>query len=317
MKKWLIALIIICLLLIACVYIFIPATLKISKISRINCSQNAADRFLLDESNWQKWWPGTKSRNLSTLPLNQAFLFNGYSYKIHQFFSDKIKILKTSGDDSINTVISISPINSNSIILQWYCELPASYNPFKRIFLFKKAVKIKRDMTDIFLQLQTFLEKPVNIYGFPIEEIISKDSTLIATRYLTNVYPVTAGIYDLIDTMRKYIVSQGAKETDPPMLRVTKSKDGMYQTMIAIPTNKILTSNGIFFFQRFVPYKTLIGTVRGGGVNTIEEAFRQMEIFIADHQRSSMSVPFQSLVTERNIEPDSLKWVTLVCQPVS
>ena len=171
-------------------------------------------------------------------------------------------------------------------------------------------------MASVLLSLQTFLEKNSNIYGCPIQEIISKDSALIATRYLTKAYPGNDEVYRLIDTMKKYIIKQGALETNYPMLRITKLNDSIYQTMIAIPTNKKLEGNGSFFLQLFVPWKTLTGSVKGGTYN-IDQAFKQMQLYVEDYQRTSMAVPFQLLVTDRRAEGDTLKWVTVICQPVS
>ncbi len=311
MKKWLIALIGICLLFIVCIYVFIPGTLIISKISTINSATNAANRFLLDSTKWHKWWPQQPS-----LHSNASFSYKGYSYRITELFTDKINVLTINGNDTIETSINILPLNDYTLALQWKGTLQTGLNPFERILQYRKGVNIKNNMTAIFLALRVFLEQTPNVYGFPIEEIISKDSTLIATKYLTRSYPGTKEIYGLIDTMKKYILQQGAFETDHPMLRVAKLNDSSYQTMIAIPTNKVVEGNGNFFFQRFVPYKTIVGTVKGG-VNTVEQAFKQMEIFIDDHRRTPMAVPFQLLITDRSIEADSLKWITVICQPVS
>lgn len=314
MKKWLIALVSFCLLLIASVYIFIPGIFIISTVTTITSAKNATNRFLLDKIKWHKWWPNQKSRYASDSV--SSFFYNDYSYHITELFTDKINVLTINGRDTIKTSINILPLNNFNVTLQWQGSVATSLNPLERILQYRKGTRIKKNMTSIFQTLQAFLEKNSNVYGFPIEEIISKDSTLIATKYVSISYPEVKEIYGLIDTMKKYIVKQGALETNHPMLRVSKINDSLYQTMLAIPTNKVLNGNGLFFFQRFVPYKTLTATVKGG-VNTIEQAFKQMEIFVDDHQRTSMAVPFQLLVSDRTIETDSLKWVTVICQPVS
>jgi hypothetical protein len=314
MKKWLIALVSFCLLLIGGVYIFIPGTLIISTIVTITSAKNATNRFLLDETRWHKWWPNQESRYASDSV--SSFFYNGYSYHITEIFTDKINVLTINGPDTLTTSINILPINNSNVTLQWQGSLATSLNPLEKILQYRKGTRIKKNMTSIFQTLQAFLEKNSNVYGFPIEEIISKDSTLIATKYVSKSYPEVKEIYGLIDTMKKYIVKQGAIQTNHPMLRVSIINDSIYQTLVAIPTNKVLNGNGLFFFQRFVPYKTLTGKVRGG-VRSIEMAFKQMEIFVDDHQRTSMAVPFQLLVSDRTFETDSLKWITVICQPVS
>jgi len=79
--------------------------------------------------------------------------------------------------------------------------------------------------------------------------------------------------------------------------------------------NKELAGNGKIFFSRFVPWKVLTAEVRGG-IWTVKEAMHQMDIYIADYQKTAMAIPFQSLVTNRMEEPDTLKWITGIYTPV-
>ena len=316
MKRWITWLLTVLLLLTAAVYIIIPGTLVISEITVIACPKNAAGRMLLDESKWRQWWPSHLSNDTSLPALENTFHYNGRSYRIMQMFTDRVNILITSHSGSYNSAFYLLPYNNNSVTLHWECRFATAYNPLKRIRQYREATYIKDNMASVFNSLKAFLEKTENVYGFPIHEIISKDSTLIATRHVTKAYPSTREIYDMVDTMKRYIAEHGAIETNYPMLRVTQLNDSSYQTMIAISTSKRLAGNGFIFFQRFVPWKTLAGTVKGG-VHTVEQAFDQMNIFVEDHQRTSMAVPFQSLVTDRRTEPDTLKWVTIIYQPVS
>ncbi len=316
MKKWLVILATLCLVFSLGVYIFIPSSFRISKITTINCSKNTANKFLFDENQWMKWWPGQSAARDDSFLSTRTFLYNKNSYSIQRLFTDRIDVLKINGRDSLHTSINILSPGNYSIVIQWECDFPGSINPFKRLLQYKKAKDIKEDMTAVFQHLQTFLEESSNVYGFPIKEIISKDSTLIATRFITKHYPGTKDIYSVIDSIKQYLLTKGAIQTDQPMLRVSKTYDSSYQTMIAIPVNKALPGNGRFFFQRFVPYKTITATVKGG-IHTVEQAFNQMEIYIYDHHRTSMAAPFQSLVTDRRAETDSLKWITVICQPVS
>ena len=53
-----------------------------------------------------------------------------------------------------------------------------------------------------------------------------------------------------------------------------------------------------------------------GGQKEIEEAQKQMELYITDYQRSIIAIPFQMLITDRTREPDSSKWITRIYFPV-
>ena len=84
---------------------------------------------------------------------------------------------------------------------------------------------------------------------------------------------------------------------------------------MAIPVNKELPGNNKISFSRFVPWKVLTAEVKGGNY-TVEEAMHQMKVFISDYQKTAMAIPFESLVTDRSKEPDTLKWVTGIYTPV-
>src|ERR1700730_2174829 len=85
MKKWFAGLTVLLILLVTCLYIFIPGKLAVSRMIAINATRNGALRCLSDKANWEKWWPSKDS----TLPKGPAtdqdiFVFNGYTYRINQ-----------------------------------------------------------------------------------------------------------------------------------------------------------------------------------------------------------------------------------------
>jgi hypothetical protein len=120
----------------------------------------------------------------------------------------------------------------------------------------------------------------------------------------------------MIGVIRTYITGQGAKETSHPMLHTSRRVDGRFESMVAIPIDRRLDGNDSLTPKRFVPWKIVMGEVRGGA-STAEEAMRQLHLYIEDYEHTSMAIPFQSLVTERDQEPDTTRWITRVIQPVS
>jgi hypothetical protein len=313
MKKWLFVPAGLALLFLASIYIFIPATLQVSGITTFNSPKNAVGRFLLDAGGWRKWWP---VKNPDVSKNSRMFYYNGYEYKITALFTDRINLLVIHGNDTVPASVYLLPLDNNKVTLEWRGSISTGFNPVTKVLHYNTGRGLKKNMTIVLKTLQVFLEETGNVYGFPISEVISTDSTLIATKYLSVFYPKTTEIYSLIDSIKTYIKQQGGVETNHPMLRIEKLNDTTFQTMVAIPTNRVLPGRGSLFFQRFVPYKTLVGRVKGDA-QTVDNAFRQMETFVEDHQRTSMAVPFQSLVTDRSIETDPGKWITLICQPVS
>jgi len=53
-----------------------------------------------------------------------------------------------------------------------------------------------------------------------------------------------------------------------------------------------------------------------GGSYTVEDALKQMKIYMNDYQKRAMALPFQSLVTDRSKQPDTLKWITRIYTPI-
>lgn len=313
MKKFLVFLFAFCVVMLACVYVFIPGKLTISKVEYVNCNVNGAFRTLSNQSAWKKWWPNKDS--LKSSFVENQFFYNGYRYHLTNKFYNSIEVFMKDNHTSIESRINIIKINSDSVVLEWKCTLTPGINPVTRILSYQKAEIIKSNMAFIFSKLRLFLEKKENIYGTNFHISMSKDSTLVATKRMSTNYPSTSDIYNLIGNLKNYIKNEGAKENNFPMLNVRKLRDGEFETMVAIPVNRQLAGNGKIFFSRFVPWKVLSGEVKGG-TPTVNEALHQMEIYITDYQKTAMAIPFQSLVTNRMEEPDTLKWITWIYTPV-
>lgn len=316
MKKWLTGLVVIIVILLGSIYIYIPSTLRISDASYIHSSLNGVNRYLLDENKWIRWWPTHDSINNQLNAREGQFTYNGYRYKVSKYLYNSLELDIIQDNVKINSVIHVMHQSRDSIAVYWNAAFTSSLNPVKRVRQYNQAKKIKDNMEDLLISLKLFSEKTVNIYGFDIRQIMSKDSTLITTRFTSGDYPTTSDIYRLVNNLKTYAVSQGAKENNYPMLSVRKDTGNHFQTMVAIPLNKKLDGNGTIFPQRFVPWKTLTAEVRGGPYS-ISKAYEEMKIYTEDYQRESMAIPFESMITDRSIETDTTKWITLICQPVS
>jgi len=316
MIKKILALILVGLLLLTGIYIFIPTKLTVSKNVIIHCSINGANRFLLNEHKWVKWWPGHSLDSYDTSTIKKKFNHNGYSFTVSHSTYNRISINASKNNIRINTILNIFPLSKDSIITQWQCSFTSSINPIKRIAEYHEARNIKETMTDLLFNLKFFLDKKSNVYGVDINEIISKDSTLVAIKLVTSNYPATQEIYLLVKKLHNYIEYQKAIETNYPMLNVKKTSDNKFETMVAIPVNKKLEGQGQIFPSRFVPWKTMTAVVEGGNW-TIKQATQQMQLFIQDYNRTPYAISFESLITDRSLQPDTLKWISKICQAVS
>jgi hypothetical protein len=295
-------------------YWFLPGHISFSKVAIIQTKIPIANRFLLDENKWGQWFPGTLENN-STNPDGKIYRYKSYDYSIQKKMLNAAGVSISNKQISLNSLISMISINSDSIAIEWKSEMPETANPIYKIKNYLTAKKLQNNMGAILSHLKLFLEQKDKVYGIHLHEIISKDSTLIATKCVTKTYPATADIYRLISTLKKYIISQGAKENNFPMLHVKKVNDTTFEGMLAIPVNKDLKGNDSIFNKRFVPWKVLTAEVRGGDY-TVNEALHQMATYINDYRKTAMAIPFASLVTDRSQQPDTLKWITRIYTPV-
>ncbi|MEP6950725.1 MAG: GyrI-like domain-containing protein [Ginsengibacter sp.] len=315
MKTLLISVTVICSLVLAGIYLFIPSKINFSKVAIIKTRINIANRFLLDESNWRKWFPADSPGNLPTGNDKNTYRYKNYVYSVEKKMMNAASVSISNRQILLESLITMISMNGDSIAIEWKSNMPASSNPVERIRNYISARKLHNNMSDILTHLQTFLAKSENVYGIHLHEIISKDSTLVTTRDITTGYPSTTDIYNLIASLKKYISSKGAKENNFPMLSVKKVNDTTFETMVAIPVNKYLEDSGTVLYRRFVPWKVLTAEVKGGDY-TVNEALDQMAIYMNDYQVQGMALPFASLVTDRSKQADTLQWVTRIYTPI-
>jgi hypothetical protein len=302
MKKWLIGTGLMIIVATASVYLFIPDTLVVSQAMAVKCNPYAAFRTMSKDQGWEKCWPSPNE--------------GGNVYSVSGRLRQQMQISIGNGGRKDSGHLFILPkADVDSSVLQWQCTLLAGYNPFKRIARYREALVIRHETGVMLSNLRSYLEMKIHVYGMDLYLTKSRDSTLVMMQWKTIVYPETKELYAVIMKLRKYASSQGAKETDPPMLHVLTGSGGSFEVMVAVPVDKQLKGEGNIVPRKFVPWKIISGEVRGGAY-TAEQAMVQLQQYMEDHQYPAMAMPFQALVTERNNEPDTSRWVTRVIVPV-
>ncbi|MEO9145013.1 MAG: hypothetical protein ABI237_05595 [Ginsengibacter sp.] len=315
MKKLFLSLLILCVITLAGIYWILPAPIVFSKVIIIKTKINIANRFLMDECKWGKWFPIDSASNFQTANNKNDYRYKNYSYSLEKKMLHAGEISISNNPMLLKSLIHIISINEDSIAVEWKSEMPERVNPIRKIKNYLTAKNLQNNMSDILSHLKIFLEQKEKVYGINLHIIISKDSTLIATKCVTANYPSTIDIYKLIESLKTYIISHGAKENNYPMLNIRKLSDTTFETMVAIPINKFLQGNDIIVNKRFVPWKVLTAEVKGGSY-TVNEALHQMATYISDYHLEAMAIPFQSLVTDRSKQLDTLQWVTRIYTPV-
>ena len=314
MKKLLLTIFVLVLLLVAGIYIFIPAKLEFGKAIYIHANRNITSRYIADQAKWVKWWPADNPDILATKENEEStYTFKNYHYTIVREALGGTSILIKYNGKKINSFLHLIALKPDSVVAEWKGELKETNNPVARLNNYFLALRVKENISEILQNVKTFLENNERAYGLKIIQQQVKDTILIATKFTANKYPSAADIYNIVTGLRGYISSNGATETNPPMLNVTR--DSIYNIMVAIPVNKVIPATGKFVLKRMVPGKILVTEVKGGDY-TAAEALRQLTLYMEDNQLTAPAIPFQSLVTERTKEPDTTKWITRIYYPV-
>lgn len=313
MKKLLLVLVSICIIFLACVYIFLPSKITFSEVYILNTKVSIANRLLLNENYWHKWWPPATTDKKNVQDKN-AFVYKNYDYSLDKKMMNAGEVSISGEHISLKSLLNIISVNSDSVVINWKSEMPATSNPLGRIKNYFHARHIKTSMTEILETFQAFLKKTENVYGLSIGQIQVKDTLLISAKFSTQQYPSTNDIYAEINSLKKYIAAEGAGETNSPMLNIIHDSTN-YRTMIAIPISKVIPTKDDYEIKRMVPGKILVTEVKGGQ-SRAKEAMRQLTFFLSDNNISSPAMPFESLVTNRSLEPDTSKWVTKIYYPI-
>lgn len=298
MIKWILGIGVLLVISVACIYIFVPGKLTITQVTPVKCSPPGAHRTLADTSKWKLWQPKSQ-----------------YSFTAQEPLPQGIDVMVHFENNNTPSRIVVMPVARDSITLVWQCEYPGSNNPFKRISSYQQALDLKDNFAATLSNLKNYLENPENIYGYSIIQTSTKDTMLVAARASSTGAPGMQQVYALVNQLKKYAIQNGALQTGYPMLNITPLGDNKFQFMVAVPVNKELPAKGDFFARRMVPGNFLM-TEAKGGLKTVDDAMKQLQQFAIDHQRTSMAITFQVMVTDRQQEQDTTKWVTKLYYPV-
>jgi len=311
MKKFLVGVIILLLLFVALIYLLIPSHIEIKTSSIIKVSPQAAVRVLSRKAEWKTWWPGAAAND----SLSSMLQYGGTSYKIDQHLSNAFDIDILKKQDSVHSLLTLLPLHIDSLAIEWNGITNTGINPFNRIDQYFKVKDTKNDMEQILASLKKFLEDQKNIYGIDIRREIVQDTFVVVKQEILSELPSITSIYKSIQDLRLHIKKFGAMETNPPMVNVEKQPNFSFRVMVAIPVDHEIPNSDGIEFRRLVKGYILVADVQGGPA-TVAKGFEEMKNFIADYSRSQVAIPFESFVTERNIETDTAKWKTRIYFPI-
>ena len=312
MKKILIALLLLLLAGLLAIYVLIPTNIKVSKVLALNCSINAGTRFIMDTTQWTKWWP---TQDASQKTDHQKLAWKQATHQADKALFNGFGIQTNYKDRAIKGELIFAQLGLDSMAVFWNYQLASGWSPIQRLEDYFFMKDLKEVITDPIKGLQAFLESKEKVYGMQIVQDFVKDTILVSTKKMLSSKPSQETVVAMIQQLKNYAQSTGAKQTGFPMLNVTVLDSTHFQTMVALPVDKQIPETAIFSWKRMVAGKILIGEVKGGSFKA-EAAMKQMKVYVQDYHITSPAIPFYSFVTDRGIEKDSSKWITRIYYPV-
>ena len=211
-----------------------------------------------------------------------------------------------SSNDSATVNLQVTSSAPDTAQFIWTTLSFFSANPVKRVLQYFKANTITNNVGDLATQLKNYFGDERNIYGMEVLQQRVTDSSLIALRHTFSHYPTVVEVYGMIDSIRNYIKQNGGQEANLPMLNVHKDGPAIYEVMVAVPTKKDVRASNKFLLKKMVK----------GGIYTIAQGEEQLTNYVSDYKKVSPAIPYQSLVTDRRMEPDTTKWITRLYYPI-
>jgi hypothetical protein len=312
MKKWIVWLFVILISGTICIYIFIPAKIVISNLSSAEATITGEFRYISLEENWEKWW---RDSNGKSHVKGEPFRYGNSEFRLNRQAYNAVGIDIEQGGTKIPCIITLISFAIDSTGAIWTCEMPPTSNPFARLRNYMNASEIKKDMTGVMKVFSAFISVPKNIYGITIYKTTVHDTLMVSARFMSPTYPTTVQLYRYFDTLKQTITKQKALPVGFPIMNLRKMPDGSFETQTGMPTNRLLKNDGKILAIRMPPGLFLTADIRGGTF-TVDEAVKQLELFVQEYNRIKIATGFQILITDRNNEPDTSKWITKIKIPI-
>lgn len=306
MRKWVLLVFALVIVTIS-FYFVIPALTPSGYSTASDCTSTAAMRQIIRQQNWQ-WWPGHKTGE-------NIYEFENCKYIVQKVLLNGIRFDIVTETDTLNGFLQFEPYGKDSTLFSWHPGYTFTKNPFGRIAAYFDIKRMDRSVKKLIDSMQRYFNLQKNVYGMNIVEQKITDSSLISMKTGYDHYPSSEEIYAMIDSLKHYISIKNGEEKNYPMLNVRKTGEEQYEAMVGVPTKWDLPAEGPFHLKKMVLGNVLMGEIRGGP-GTIRQAERNLAFYVTDYRMTSPAIPFQSLVTNRLLEPDTSKWITRLYYPV-
>ena len=296
------------IILLVCIYVFIPSTITTSKTVSVKCVDKNVLLLIGNKQGWSKWLP--KESFASDL-----IQYKDYHLKLGGATYTSVTFDALKKDDTIFNEIGFVNDSVTKTKISVISSVATGINPFTRFRKWQMMKSYETVIDDLLQRFISFAEDKKNIYGVEITDGRIPDSLFISTRKTFDHHPTEAEIYQLIDELKVYANAKNSKQVNQPMMHLEHLDSSHFEIMVALPIDKVIDNEGNFLFKQMVKGNTLIADVHGGRA-TINNGLRALEQFKSDYQFTSPAISFELMITDRRAEPDTTKWFTRLYYPV-
>lgn len=308
MKKPISILIGLLLLSLLLTYVLIPTVIVIRKSTLVSNNQKGLVRSLSDSTGWKQWWPG--------LIEGEKLMLDEKVYRVTDHTFSTVMLDIHQKDKTVKSSLNIIALSTDSTKLQLVATMPASYNPYKRMTTYLLARAVSNDFAKILEAAKSYYNNSESIYGLDIRRESVKNPWLIFTTDSSRGYPSTEKIYGMIANLRKYIANNNALAVDSPMLNIDTNDSSLYLTKVAIPTDRKLPSAGNIQYRWMLEGGNILSAEVKGGNQKVNTGLQSVQRYVQDYELVAPAIPFYALLTNRQAQPDSSKWVTKIFYPI-
>lgn len=293
------------------IYFIVPQIITTTSVVKIEANDVTVAKYLLNERQWNKWWPGQIDEVDSNLHT-----YNKVKYHLKQSTNSSMPVTIDVDGAQLQSEVIYAAEGEGLCAVSWISQKQSSLNPFTRISEFIRIKNQAKDIDSILAKFKTFMQADSNVYGLKFSVFKIKYPLTLATGTTTATYPAVALVYTLVEKLRKQIEAQGAKVMGSPMLNVNQADDNEYHVMVALQTDKQVKAGQGTVVNNMVMGANLLATEVKGGRGSIDNAFSQMKMYQKNHRLISPAIPFEQFVTNRLTEKDTAKWVTKLYWPI-
>jgi hypothetical protein len=288
----------------AVVAIVYPQQPKLALSFQVNTTSATTLEYLANQKLWSQWWP-------KQLPANR---FLNQPLQVQAAHLPLAFLQTTFKNTPLQWQVQLFNKWVDTTILQLFITPEKPIWGLEKIQFYWYNKTIQLEAAKIFTALASYIGNEQNMYGFTVQMGKMTDTVLVSNTRFYNEWPTAQNIGEQVTTLRNYLSSIGARESNYPMLNVVQV-DGKYKCKIALPTDTVPIPPTGIEIKNMVLGGTLRATVKGGNY-TLQTAMKKYNQYLVDKGLTSPAIPYESMVTDRWKEPDTSKWITILYYPI-